>query len=334
MTSPADALALLSARNSRQFDSLDGIAPAMRELIAACATELPLPAAGQTLQRWKALAAVGALNLSLAKIYEGHTDALAILSELEGTKWEGLWAVWAAEAPYARLIYEPADGGTVSGRKLYCSGARIVDFALVSAWTEDEEPILVQLNLRSPGITIETAGWEAVGMASCESVPVTFDKAKALPVGSIGAYISRAGFWQGGAGIAAVWYGAAEAIANVLLNSPRVAKDPYAAVHLGKIDLALRAAKALLVETAGWIDDHPMEDASGMALRVRLLMEDAANEIILRTGKALGPGPLCTNATHARRCADLPVFIRQSHAEHDLAALGRGLNSESSGWKL
>jgi hypothetical protein len=31
---------------------------------------------------------------------------------------------------------------------------------------------------------------------------------------------------------------------------------------------------------------------------------------------------LCRNARFARALADLPVFLRQSHAERDLAALG------------
>jgi hypothetical protein len=46
-------------------------------------------------------------------------------------------------------------------------------------------------------------------------------------------------------------------------------------------------------------------------------------ETIVRTGRALGPGPLVLDAEHARRVADLAIYIRQSHAERDLAALGR-----------
>ena len=42
-------------------------------------------------------------------------------------------------------------------------------------------------------------------------------------------------------------------------------------------------------------------------------------------GRALGPGPMCKDAAMARRFADLPVFMRQSHAERDQEALGRRL---------
>lgn len=124
------------------------------------------------------------------------------------------------------------------------------------------------------------------------------------------------------------------AIARRLGASKRAQDDPHVAVHLGAVDTALRAAKALLVETAAWIDANPKADASAAALRVRACVEAAANEALLRTGRALGPGPLCGDAIHARRCADLPVFLRQSHAEHDLAALGRCLAGDCTSWDL
>jgi hypothetical protein len=60
-----------------------------------------------------------------------------------------------------------------------------------------------------------------------------------------------------------------------------------------------------------------------LARRVRAVVEHAADEAITRTGRALGPGPLCEDSGHAQRVADLSVYIRQSHAERDLAELGR-----------
>ena len=319
----------------RPFQTAEHLGMAMQRLIAEGLAELPLPGGGATRERWRALAAVAAIDLSLAKVYEGHTDALAILAELKGTRSDGLWAVWAAEPPDVRVFFRIGkNGGTVSGRKPWCSGAAVMDCVVISAWTESGEPILAQVRLRQSGVTVETGGWEAVGMSASESVSVVFDGVRADAVGGAGDYVARPGFWQGGAGIAAVWYGGAVAIARTLAASARVANDPHAAAHLGAVDSALRAAKALLLETAAWIDAHPKADASAAALRVRSCVETAANEVLLRTGRALGPGPLCGDAIHAQRCADLPVFLRQSHAEHDLAALGRCVARDSSAWEL
>lgn len=54
----------------------------MQVLLSAGFADLPAPGQGATLQRWQMLAEVAAADLSLAKLFEGHTDALAILHEL------------------------------------------------------------------------------------------------------------------------------------------------------------------------------------------------------------------------------------------------------------
>jgi hypothetical protein len=56
---------------------------------------------------------------------------------------------------------------------------------------------------------------------------------------------------------------------------------------------------------------------------VRAVVEHAVDEAIVRTGRALGPAPLVLDARHAQRVADLTIYVRQSHAERDLAALGK-----------
>jgi hypothetical protein len=52
-------------------------------------------------------------------------------------------------------------------------------------------------------------------------------------------------------------------------------------------------------------------------------VETAVDEAIHRAARALGPAPLCLDAQHAQRVADLTIYVRQSHAERDLEQLGR-----------
>ncbi|MCV7070824.1 acyl-CoA dehydrogenase, partial [Mycobacterium rufum] len=56
--------------------------------------------------------------------------------------------------------------------------------------------------------------------------------------------------------------------------------------------------------------------------RARAVVETAVAEAVDRTGRALGPAPLCLDAEHAQRVAALTVYVRQSHAERDLQRLG------------
>ncbi len=331
--SPADADAAGHLR--AQLNDLAGQPPAtaLQRLIAAGADRLPLPGHGATLARWRALAAVGARDLSLAKLFEGHTDALAILHEAGASRPDdaSAWGTWCAEPPDARLRLDLTDAGgfVLNGRKAWCSGARSVSHAVVSCWNLDGEPMLAAVALRQPGVRMTDDGWQAVGMRDSASFDVQFDNVAAVPLGGPNFYVRRAGFWHGGAGVAACWFGAATALADALsvaLHARSAAQpDPHRLAGLGEAAVALQGAAAVMRETAAAIDRAPGDDAMAAALSVRLCVEAAANVTLGAVGRALGPGPMCKDAAMARRFADLPVFMRQSHAERDLEALGRRL---------
>ena len=78
--------------------------------------------------------------------------------------------------------------------------------------------------------------------------------------------------------------------------------------------VAGRDELAALLTAAGL---EVLQSAPYLALRHRV------DQAIVRTGRALGPGPLALDARHAQHVADLTMYVRQSHAERDLAALGR-----------
>ncbi|WQE51712.1 acyl-CoA dehydrogenase [Pseudomonas putida] len=317
--------------------------PLLPELLQALRAEqldlLPLPGHGRTLERWRALARVAGCDLGLAKLYEGHTDALAILAECGAAQHahDGIWGMWAAEPPDARahIVARHGERVQLQGRKAWCSGALQIDRALLTAW-ENDQPQLVAIELSHPSQRIQAEQWQAVGMASTASVTIEFDNSPGLAIGTPGQYLSRPGFWQGGAGIAACWYGAAEALAGYLrehCNKPR--PDPHADAHLGAADAALYGARAALRECAAWIDQHPQDDASFEVRRTRAQIEQAVEQVIQHVGRALGATPFCRSSHFARLSADLPVYLRQSHAERDLAELGQQVTSTPTGaWQL
>lgn len=324
--------ALLSPTALGDADDLRGAA--LQALVRY--PQLPFPGGGDTLDRWRILAEIAATDVCLAKVLEAHYDAQAILAELGAAAPPPgqLFAVWAAEAPDARLAYRgAAQRGEVSGRKAWCSGAGFVDHALLTAHAA-ERPQLVQVHLRDPGIAIDTQAWAAVGMARVVSGPVTFEAVPAIAVGAPDQYLQRPGFWHGGAGIAACWYGAACAVAERLRAHPKLQRDAHAAMHLGVIDQQLGAARALLRELAAAIDAAPEQAHRHAVIRLRSFVERAATDVLDRVGRALGPAPLCSDREHAMRCADLAVFVRQSHAEHDWAALGQALGEQVRQWRL
>ena len=112
-------------------------------------------------------------------------------------------------------------------------------------------------------------------------------------------------------------------------------RSPILLAHLGAADIALTGARAALDRAADEIDADPCDlDWAGpaRALRVRAQIEAAAAEVMTRVGRALGAGPLGHDEAHARRVADLTVYLRQHHAERDLAQLGTLVAEQGARW--
>ena len=126
---------------------------------------LPPPGRGRTALLWSALATLGSVDLTVARVLEPHLDALAILDSRPA----GVWGVWAAEGPGVRLRAEREGAGHVlTGRKPWCSLAGDLTHALVTAWVDDERRQLFVVDLRQPSVT---ACRGAVGVARAERGP-------------------------------------------------------------------------------------------------------------------------------------------------------------------
>jgi alkylation response protein AidB-like acyl-CoA dehydrogenase len=298
--------------------------------------DLPRPGSGRTRERWAAFAALAEEDLALARLGEGHADAVAILAELGGPEPApgSRWGVWAAHPPGPGLDAEHAAGGwRLRGTKQYCSGAWSCTHALVTAAAPDGIRLFAVV---TEPLKPVPGSWPATGMAASDTLDIDFPGVAAQPVGPPGGYTSRPGFAHGGVGVAACWYGGARAVGRTLLAAA-AERDvgPHALAHLGGVDIALRAARAALDEAADDIDADPedfKEGGSLRAMRVRALVEAVASEVMHRVGRALGAGPLSHNAAHSRRVADLTVYLRQHHAERDLAALGEAVARLDAAW--
>lgn len=288
----------------------------------------PDPASGETRLRWELLASVGAADLTVARAVEPHLDALAILHESGDEVPDATsWGVYAAEGPAPRLEGVRTDAGwTLSGRKPWCSLAGHVSHALVTAWVEPDRRGLFAIDLSDPGLRHEDAPWEPRGLTSVVSTALVMDGVAAREVGGPGWYLTRDGFAWGAIGVAAVWYGGAVAVARRLHAQLAVREpDQIALMHLGVVDAALSAARAVLLEAATVVDAGAVSSdaAALLAARVRHVVTTTCESVLTEAAHALGPGPLSQEPEHARRVADLALYLRQHHAARDCAASGR-----------
>lgn len=322
--------------------TVDGDGGRAISFAVATAPELPRPGGGDTLGLFDALATVAAADLTAARVLEAHTDALAILAQAAAdtdtdhtaAADDVSWGVFAAEAPGQRVSATlGTDGWQLDGVKPWCSLAGSLDHALVTAHTTPEGTLpgrrrLFAVDLTAPGITVQEGAWVATGLTQVPSGPVSFAGAAAVPVGADGWYLDRPGFSWGGIQVAACWWGGAIGVARRLRAAAADREpDQIMLAHLGAVDLALRGAGAALADAAAAIDNGEAVGAAGalLAARVRGLVARSVDEVLTRVGHALGPAPLALECRHARRVADLGLYVRQHHAERDDAALGARL---------
>lgn len=315
---------------------LAGDVPAALGAAGELDAELPLPGSGRTAHLWSALATVGAADLTVARVLEPHLDALAILDQAGVSPRPGTWGVFAAEGP-GEPLRATTDGAAyrLGGRKHWCSLGSVLDHALVSARVGEDRQ-LYAVDLRDADVTPVAGTWVARGLPGVDSGPLDFDDVAAEPVGAPGWYLERPGFAWGGLGVAAIWYGGAVGVARrMLTDAAGRPPDQVALMHLGAVDAALHAARCVLADAAAAVDAGEVTGRAGSrtALRVRQVVALAAEDVLSRAAHGLGPGPLATDEEHARRVADLELYLRQWHAERDQAALGGDLTDlEASPW--
>ncbi|OJY39034.1 acyl-CoA dehydrogenase [Pseudonocardia sp. 73-21] len=299
----------------------------LRTLLAAGRLDLPLPGAGQTTRRWQELAALGRADLALARLAEGHTDAVAILAEAGRPAEPGtLYGVWAARPGGTGAdLHGPRGGETVlHGTVRFCSGAHLVDRALVVAGGPDGR-VLVDVPVEPPGARPDPDSWNTPAMAAADTLDVWFDRVpvgRDDVVGGPGWYTARPGFAVGGGGVAAVWQGGAAGLLHRAVTHLPAAPDAHQLAHLGELDALLSATDAQLDWLAADVDADPFGDHALGVARARCAVERVVRETLDRVPRMLGAGPLSGDAELARTLADLGIYVRQHHGERDHAALG------------
>lgn len=324
-----DKIITADNQTMRTLNLTDTLRHRILKILVTYSENIPHPAStrddnhnglSNTLIRWQVLAYVASIDLTITKWFESHLDALSILHEIGHTNInQGLWAVWAAEGHPDPLRYEQ---GNVTGNKAWCSGANIVDYALVTYRNSDSQSQLLIIDMHQTGIKIDNSEWQAVGMKATDTSTVKFCGVAASLVGVENAYLDRVGFWHGAAGIAACWYGASACLANYLTIAYQRKPNDYKAMYLGDISTALAVTQQYIYHVAALIDTKPSFCHELAIRQLRGQVEKVARHVIETVGQALGAAPFCQNAHFARLAADLSVFIRQSHGAFDLQKIG------------
>lgn len=305
----------------------ENIEDLVRTLYRAGTLSIPLPGSGSTTARLRALHELGRRDLSVARIAEAHTDAIAILAEAHCSPIsDALYGVWASDGPASRLQVTrmPNGGLRLDGTKQYCSGAPFLDHALVTAHGEGAL-WLIAVARSACGMSVESSGWAASAFAATGTSSVHFDNVllgQSYLIGGPNWYLERVGFWHGALGPAACWAGGAAGLIDTARRLGR--RDSHARAQLGALEAAAWGLLAILDQAGAHIDADPAGrsgSAQREALIARHLIERACTDILDRFGRATGPQLLAFDPDTVRRYSELTLYIRQCHAERDLESL-------------
>ena len=276
-------------------------------------------------------------NLSLARLYEGHVNALRLARALgDAETWAeargladngALLGVWGAEGAVPLAL----DGERLAGGKRFASGLGVVSHAVVTLG-QGEAVRLALLDVGDPD-RHRPGTWRKTGMRA--TVSGDFDAggmpASALRwVGGPGRYLEEPGFVGGTWRIAAVQLGGTlgllRAAAGELAALGRLEAEAQVA-RLSPVLTRALAAGAFVRRAArvaeGAAGQAEPERAAALSAQARLLTEEVGQDAIAVVERSVGLAHFDEDARTGRIARDLATYMRQAARDAFLQRAGR-----------
>ena len=271
------------------------------------------------------LVALGRTDIPLARLTEGHIDALRILAEAGAPPRTGsLYAVWASRSQRTGLSARRTGAGwELSGTLRFASGAGVVDRALIPVWPADDVHLLLDLDVS--GWRADDSVWQTRAMQVSRSHTFTV-VAEPVPlsgqVGPPGFYLGRPGFFPGGVGVAAVWAGGAARVFDLVGGQGSAGSSASRAMRTGGVRIELASAQGLLVAAGETLQRGQLPDARDVSTLARAGVAAAVQRGLVHLRLLAGAAGLAYQADLTRAADDLDLYVRQLNPDSDAEYLG------------
>ncbi|MDZ7280412.1 acyl-CoA dehydrogenase [Sphingomonas sanguinis] len=283
---------------------------------------------------------LGRRDLPLARLVEGHVDAVQIVRRYgtaaqvdmlhRGLAGGATLGVWNAGLPGEALRL---DDGRLSGGKSYASGAGVLSHALVTADTSAGVQLLL-LDLSRVPPAIDTDWWRVIGMQRSETHQVRWDHAPITDADRIGQPDSyaREPFFSGGAlRFVAVHAGGVAGICDLsrdhLVKTGRT-DDPFQAARMAELFALADGTAAVVRRTARmWFEDVDRGDEPRLArvAAARLAVAEAAERAMVVAREAVGLASQFHSHPLSAMLSDLAVYLRQPAPDAQRLRVGRAV---------
>lgn len=277
----------------------------------------------------EALLGLGRTDIPLARLAEGHIDALRILAQAGGTaRPDSLYGVWASRSQQTGVGARKLANGALQldGTLRFASGAGLLDRALVPVWLDPETHLLIDLAVA--GLPVDASVWCTGAMVASRTFSVDISALVvdgSAVVGPENFYLRRRGFFPGGVGVAACWMGGSARVVD-LLHGRHPGPSPAQQLRLGRIRTDLAAGAAAVRSAAALLDERFGQAAESdwqvLATEARAVAAEAARRIVAETRLVTGPAGMAMDAGLSHAVNDLELYALQQSSDGDAALLG------------
>jgi alkylation response protein AidB-like acyl-CoA dehydrogenase len=279
-------------------------------------------------QLCRVLRILGGADLSLARLFEGHVNAISLVRRY-GTRHQverlaksvaagDLSGVWAAEDAAGLALIKQDDSWKLQGRKIFASGAGFVRRPIVTV-SSDSGDTMFLLDLSKAGERADLSGWQVLGMQASATGTVELTGLHVgadQQIGKAGDYLRQPFFSAGAWRFCAAQLGAVERLTElyrVELQQRGRGADPYQLERLAHCGAALGTALFWIEEAVRRFADDGLDPEAVVAFvnLTRLVTERSALEVIERVQRGVGLAAFLRPNPIERICRDLSTYLRQ-----------------------
>ena len=297
--------------------------------------------------RWSALVdellRIGRADIPLARLAEGHIDALRICDQAGAqVTSEAIYGVWASKSGATGARASSVDGGyVIDGTIRFASGAGLLDRALVPVVDDHDQHLLLDLSVCR--LSVDTSAWQTSAMTVSRTHTVEIsglEIGSSAVVGPPNFYLDRPGFFPGGVGVAAVWTGGLARVCDLVLRWLDARRTPLLEARLGRLRLQLATAASAVSQAGRELDQllssdgHPTGELlphdrlQQLAGEARAIVGDAVRAGLEHARLLGGPAGLAFDVDLTRAIDDLGLYVLQQSSDSDAAFLGQGFGRQ------
>lgn len=295
---------------------------------------------------------IGAGNLVVGRIIEGHINAQILINQFGTVKqkerfakdsFDGkLFGVWNTQAEDGVLLKFKKDRYYLNGSKTFATGTGYVSRPIVTAAQQKGSWQMCIINLDEVAVQTDASWWSPMGMKATRSFKVTF---KDTPVdqnnllGIDGNYYEQPLFSGGSVRFSAVQLGAAETLlAETILYLQKLKRneDHFQKTRIGQMRILINSGNQWLKSAADHMDvfiHEPSKKNAALFLDHSNMVRTAVDEICTQTmilcQQCIGARGLNKPYHFERIIRDLNTYLRQPAPDHTLLEIGKFALGES-----